>query len=162
MAHEIKKLRLMQCKYSPVVLQRLATAAPDTSKAECTPLLLPSALSPSERLPLLSVPELAAGEARLRYAQCGEALDVIRHGLSVKKQLHTYKSLNSRRQHQSTRSRTLIDTQQRKVELAVATYRQARLARLVLADVAGSLQWCQLDKANVRMMEDEEEAKRRK
>ncbi|KAJ7796028.1 hypothetical protein B0H14DRAFT_2391100 [Mycena olivaceomarginata] len=162
MARQIKKLRLMQRKYSPVVLQRLATAAPDTSEAERTPLLLPSALSPSERLPPLSVPELAAGEARLRDAQCGEALDVIRHGLSVKKRLHTYKSLNSRRQHQSTRSRTLIDTQQRKVELAAATYRQARLARLALADVAGSSQWRQLDKADVRMMEDEEEAKRRK
>ncbi|KAJ7868760.1 hypothetical protein B0H14DRAFT_2572191 [Mycena olivaceomarginata] len=41
-------------------------------------------------------------------------------------------TLNSRRQHQNTRSRSLVDGQQRKVDLAAATYRQARLARLAL------------------------------
>ncbi|KAJ7823820.1 hypothetical protein B0H14DRAFT_2825782 [Mycena olivaceomarginata] len=130
-SRQIKKLRLLQRRYSPGALQHLATA--------------PDAL-----------------EARLRDGQCDESLDLIRHGLCVKKRLQTYRSRNSRRQHQNTRSRTLVDSQQRKVDLAANTYRQARTARRALDDVAGASQWQELKKADVRMLEDEEEAKKRK
>ncbi|KAJ7821085.1 hypothetical protein B0H14DRAFT_3089147 [Mycena olivaceomarginata] len=142
---QIKKLRLLQRKYSPGALQHLATAPNvlEVPEAEQTPLLLPSALSHAEHLLSLSAPGLAVSEARLRNGQCDESLDLIRHGLSVKKQLQTYRSRNSRRQHQNTCSCTLVDSQQRK-------------------DVAGASQWQQLNKADVRMLEDEEEAKRRK
>jgi hypothetical protein len=160
----VKKLRSMQRKYSPGALQHLAIAGDvaESLEAENMPLLLPSALTTSESLPPLSAPELAASEARLRDAQCSGSLDLIRHGLSVKKRLQTYKQLNARRQHQNTRSRSLLDMQQRKVDVAAATYRNARKARLALAHVAGNASWRALEKADLRLLEDEEEAKRKK
>ncbi|KAJ7694277.1 hypothetical protein B0H14DRAFT_3044225 [Mycena olivaceomarginata] len=149
-SRQIKKLRLLQRRYSPGALQHLATApdALEVPEAERTPLLLPSALSHAERSPPLSAPGLAVSEARLRDGQCDESLDLIRHGLCVKKRLQTYRSRNSRRQHQNTRSRTLVDSQQRKVDLAANTYRQARTARRALDDVAGASQWQELKKAD--------------
>jgi hypothetical protein len=77
------------------------------------------------------VPGLALAEARLRDGQCSESLEAIHHSLTVKKRLQTYKTLNSRRQHQNTRSRTLVDGQQQKIDLAARTYRQAHTVQLV-------------------------------
>jgi hypothetical protein len=163
-SRQVKKLRVLQRKYSPGALQRLSTSSEpvDPTEAERTPLFLPSALAPAESLPPLSVPGLAFSEARLRDAQCNESLGNIRHGLIVKKRLQTYKTLNSRRQHQNTRSRGLVDGQQRKVDLGAATYRQARAARLKLEHVAGASGWRPLEKGDLRLPEDEEEAKRRR
>ncbi|KAF7349558.1 CxC2 domain-containing protein [Mycena sanguinolenta] len=161
-ARQIKKLRALQHKYSPGALQRAATALDgDTMEAERTPLFLPSALSPSERVPPLSVPGLAAAEARLRDAQCSESLDAIRHALIVKRRLQTYRGLNSRHQHQNTRSRSLVDSQQDKVDVAARTYRDARAALIALSH-GGTSAWRTLEKADLRLPEDEEEAKRRK
>jgi hypothetical protein len=89
-------------------------------------------------------------------------LEAIRHGLTVKKRLQTYKTLNSRRQHQNTHSRTLVDGQQQKIDLAARTYRQARTARLALVHVAGECSWRALEKGDLWLPEDEEEARRRK
>ncbi|KAF7324231.1 CxC2 domain-containing protein [Mycena sanguinolenta] len=164
MSREIKKLRALQRKYSPGALQHLAmTEDPAQSpEAERAPLLLPSALSPTQRAPPLSIPGLAVAEARLRHAQCSESLDHIRHGLIVKKRLHTYKTRNARHQHQNTRSRGALDAHQRKIDVAAATYRHARRALIALEDVAGVCKWRSLEPADLRMMEDEEEAKKRK
>ncbi|KAJ7789965.1 hypothetical protein B0H14DRAFT_3502247 [Mycena olivaceomarginata] len=136
LSRQVKKLRLMQRTFCPGALQRLATAVPEAAEAE--------------------------PEARLRDGQCSEALDQIRHGLSVKKRLSTYKTLNARRQHQNTRARGLVDAQQRKVDLAAGTYRQAREARAALSHIAGATDWRPLQKDDLRMPEDEEEAKRRR
>ncbi|KAJ7691679.1 hypothetical protein B0H14DRAFT_3531790, partial [Mycena olivaceomarginata] len=163
-SRQIKKLRLMQRVYSPGALQRLATAADlvEPAESERAPLFLPSSLPPVQAAPPLSVSGLAVAEARLRDGQCSESLEAIRHGLTVKKRLQTYKALNSRRQHQNTRSRTLVDGQQQKIDLAASRYRQARAARLVLVHVAGECSWRALEKADLRLPEDEEEAKRRR
>ncbi|KAF7341647.1 CxC2 domain-containing protein [Mycena sanguinolenta] len=163
-SRQIKKLRLLQRKYSPGALQRLAThpSSVEPAEAERAPLFLPSALSSAECSPPLVVPGLPQAEAQLRDAQCSESLDQIRHGLIIKKRLQTYKTLNSCRQHQNTRSRSLVDSQQHKVELVAGTYRQARAARIALAYVAGDSGWRVLEKADLRLPEDEEEAKRRK
>ncbi|KAJ7695539.1 hypothetical protein B0H14DRAFT_3530148 [Mycena olivaceomarginata] len=163
-SRQIKKLRQMQRKYSPGALQRIATAADpaEPAEAERALLFLPSGLSPLQSAPPLSVPGLAVTEARLRDGQCSESLEAVRHGLIVKRRLQTYKTLNSRRQHQNTRSRSLVDGQQRKVDLAAATYRQARLARLALVHAAGPCSWRALEKADLRLPEDEEEAKKRR
>ncbi|KAJ7615463.1 hypothetical protein FB45DRAFT_1035452 [Roridomyces roridus] len=161
-ARQIKKLRAMQRKYSPGALQRLASQeATDVPEAERTPLFLPSALPPLHSAPPLSVPGLAAAEARLRDSQCAESLEAVRNGLIVKRRLYTYKNLHARRQHQSTRSRSLVDNQQRKIELAAVAYQQARTARLALVHVAGPADWKELVKADLWLPEDEEEAKRR-
>ncbi|KAJ7336983.1 hypothetical protein DFH08DRAFT_964940 [Mycena albidolilacea] len=163
-SRQIKKLRIMQRKHSPGALQCLATAADpaEPPEAEHAPLFPPSGLSPLQAMPPLSVPDVAIAEARLRDAQCSESLEVIRHGLIVKRRLQTYKMLHSRRQHQNTRSRTLVDGQQWKIDLAAATYRHARTARLALVHAAGACSWRALKKADLRLPEDEEEAKRRK
>ncbi|KAF7366117.1 CxC2 domain-containing protein [Mycena venus] len=163
LSRQIKKLSLLQRKYSPGALKRLVMAgdAAEAVEAEHSPLFLPSALTPVESAPPLSAVGLAAAEARLRDGQCSKSLDVIRHGLIVKKRLQTYKSLNSRHQHQNTRSRGLVDGQQRKVDLTAA-YRHARAARIALAHAAGRSEWCALEKGDLRMLEDEEEEKRRR
>ncbi|KAJ7358297.1 hypothetical protein DFH08DRAFT_953471 [Mycena albidolilacea] len=163
-SRQIKKLRQMQRKYSPGALQRIAMAADpaEPAEAEHALLFLPSGLSPLQSAPPLSVPGLAVAEARLCDGQCSESLEVVRHGLIVKRRLQTYKTLNSRRQHQNTRSRSLVDGQQRKVDLAAATYRQARLARLALVHAAGPCSWRTLEKADLHLPEDEEEAKKRR
>ncbi|KAJ7825921.1 hypothetical protein B0H14DRAFT_3725728 [Mycena olivaceomarginata] len=154
---QIKKLQLMQRNAS-----RTAVDLEDVPEAERTPLFLPSGLSPLQATPPLSVPEIAIAKARLRNAQCSESLEVIRHSLIVKRRLQTYKTLNSRCQHQNTRSRTLVDGQQRKIDLAAATYQQVRTARLALVHAAGPCSWCALEKqkGDLRLPEDEEEAMR--
>ncbi|KAJ7353097.1 hypothetical protein DFH08DRAFT_692196, partial [Mycena albidolilacea] len=164
LSRQVRKLRLLQCKFSPGALQCLAVVASarDSTEAERTLLLLPSGLALAEHLPPLCFPGLAAAEACLRDGQCSQSLDQIHHGLSVKKRLQTYKMLHSHRQHQNTRTRGLVDTQQRKIDIAAGTYRQARLARIAPVDIAGACGWKQLDKDDLRMPEDEEEAKRRK
>ncbi|KAF7343572.1 CxC2 domain-containing protein [Mycena sanguinolenta] len=162
-ARQMKKLRALQRRYSPAALQRAATAVDaDAMEAERTPLFLPSALLPSERLPPLSAPGLAAAELRLRNAQCSESLDDVRHGLIVKRRLQTYRGVNSCHQHQNTRSRSLVDAQQEKVDMGARTYRNARAARLALTPVAETSPWRMLEKEDLRLPEDEEEAKRRK
>ncbi|KAJ6448526.1 hypothetical protein C8R45DRAFT_947906 [Mycena sanguinolenta] len=159
-ARQIKKLRALQRRYSPGAVQRAATAVDaDAVEAERTPLLLPSALTRNERLPPLSVLGLAAAEAHLRDAQCSESLDDIRHALIVKRRLQTYRGLNSRHQHQNTRSRSLIDSQQAKVDVAARTYRDTRAACIALT---GTSAWRALEKDDLQLPEDEEEAKRRK
>ncbi|KAJ7786999.1 hypothetical protein B0H14DRAFT_2629889 [Mycena olivaceomarginata] len=147
-SRQIKKLRLMQRIYSPGALQRLATAADPAEpvESEHAPLFLPSGLSPAQAAAPLS-------------RKLGK---LSRHGLMVKKRLQTYKTLHSRRQHQNTRSRSLVDNQQQKIDLAARTYRQARAARLALVYVAGECGWRALEKEDLRLPEDEEEAKRRK
>ncbi|KAJ6451458.1 hypothetical protein C8R45DRAFT_1057134 [Mycena sanguinolenta] len=95
-SQEVRKLRVLQRKYSPGALQALAMMEnlSDVPEAERAPLFLPSALSPAQRIPPLSTDGLSAAEARLRDAQCSESLDHIRHGLITR---------NSRHQHQNTR-----------------------------------------------------------
>ncbi|KAJ7898178.1 hypothetical protein B0H14DRAFT_2277722, partial [Mycena olivaceomarginata] len=99
---------------------------------------------------------------RLCDGQCSESLEIVRHGLVVKRRLQTYKNLNSHRQHQNTWSRSLVDNQQRKVDLAAGTYQQACLSQLALVHVAGACHWRTLEKADLRLPEDEEEAKKRR
>ncbi|KAJ7731187.1 hypothetical protein B0H14DRAFT_3517920 [Mycena olivaceomarginata] len=140
-SRQIKKLRLMQRIYSPGALQRLATAADPAEpvESERAPLFLPSGLSPTQAAAPLSVSGLALAEARLRDGQCSESLEAIRHA-----------------------SRSLVDNQQQKIDLAARTYCQARAARLALVYVAGECGWRALEKEDLRLPEDEEEAKRRK
>ncbi|KAJ7862390.1 hypothetical protein B0H14DRAFT_3444766 [Mycena olivaceomarginata] len=144
-ARQVKKLRLMQRKYSPGALQRLATSADgvEAVEAENIPLFLPSALSAADSLPPLSVPELAAAEARLRDAQCAGSLDP-----------HPPRSWGQEKAA-DLQNHTLAPP-------APNDAVEARLARLALAHVAGSASWRPLEKADLWLLEDEEEAKKRK
>ncbi|KAJ7354323.1 hypothetical protein DFH08DRAFT_955717 [Mycena albidolilacea] len=145
-SRQIRRLRLLQRVYSPGALQHLVTAEDpvEPAESEWAPLLLPSGLSPAQvALPF-------------------ESLEAIRHGLIVKRRLQMYKTLNSHRQHQNTHSRTLVDGQQQKIDLAARKYRQARAACLALAPAAGECSWHALEKSDLRLPEDEEEAKKRR
>ncbi|KAJ7693118.1 hypothetical protein B0H14DRAFT_2651465 [Mycena olivaceomarginata] len=86
-SRQIKKLWIMQRKYSPGALQCLATAGDlvEPPEVECISLFLPSGLSLLQATPPLSVPDIAIAEARLHDAQCSESLEVLRHGLIIKR-----------------------------------------------------------------------------
>ncbi|KAF7361555.1 CxC2 domain-containing protein [Mycena sanguinolenta] len=122
---QIKRLRVLQRKYSPGAVQQAATAVDvEAIEAERTALFLPSALSPSERLPASIL--LSAVKASTTFV---------------------------------TPLSGLVDSQQAKVDVAARTYRDARAACLALT---GTSAWCALEKDDLRLPEDEEEAKRRK
>ncbi|KAJ3766072.1 hypothetical protein FB446DRAFT_654334, partial [Lentinula raphanica] len=95
-----------------------------------------------------------------RDGQCSSSLDAIRHSLLVKRRLYTYKMNHVRKQKQSARSRTLLDNQQRKIDLAVATYRHAWKAKCRLVGEE-SVGWHKLLQEDVRMLEDDEEERRK-
>ncbi|KAJ7866278.1 hypothetical protein B0H14DRAFT_3442547 [Mycena olivaceomarginata] len=117
-------------------------AAPvDQAEAERTPLFLPSALSQAE-----SLPPVRPGPCCWR-----------RRGFATRNATKAWGTSAT-----NTRSRGLVDGQQRKVDLGAATYRQARAARLALGHIAGASGWQLLEKGDLRLPEDEEEAKRRK
>jgi len=61
----------------------------------------------------------------------------------------------------TSRSRTLLNNQQRKIDLDAASYRRARFAKVSLVgeEAAG---WRKLEVQDVRMMGDEEEEKKKK
>ncbi|KAE9391441.1 hypothetical protein BT96DRAFT_1001297 [Gymnopus androsaceus JB14] len=146
---QINRVRALQHVHDPAVLQVLATSAPLVDSSG-NPLPPPE----SEDILLLFPSEMPD-------AQCGLALDQLRHSLLVKRHLYTYKNNNARKQKAASRSRTLLDNQQKKVDLATATYRRARFAK---ASILGedNVGWRKLEQSDIRMMGDEEEEKKKK
>lgn len=104
---------------------------------------------------------LAKHELRYRDAQCSSSLHSLRHALLVKRRLYTYKNINARKQMNTLRSRTLLNNQQRKIDLDAASYRRGRFAKVALVGETDA-GWRKLEPQDVRMMGDEEEEKRKK
>ncbi|KAJ3718750.1 hypothetical protein C8R42DRAFT_585434 [Lentinula raphanica] len=154
---QITRVRDLQKTHSPEAIQLLTTASSDGDEAlaEHKILVFPSELPISRRNQTL-----AHFESRYRDGQCSSSLDAIRHGLLVKRRLYTYKTNHVRKQKQSAQSRTLLDNHQRKIDLAVATYRHAWNAkcRLVGEEAVG---WRKLEQEDIRMLEDDEEERRK-
>ncbi|THU93004.1 hypothetical protein K435DRAFT_671013, partial [Dendrothele bispora CBS 962.96] len=162
----INHFRSVQLKYMPISLQLLAIhpmmTKPNSPNAEDIPLLLPSALTRSQRLSGQCNSNLAEIESRLRDAQCEESLNKLRHGLLVKRRLLDYKNRNARHQGPTTRSRSYINQQQYKIDLSAATYHNAWTAKLAL--VGGKVDdvgWEKLQADDVRCMEDLDEVVRK-
>lgn len=162
---QINRIRALQHIHCPVALQVLATTIltvdahgePLSSpEAEDIILMFPSELSPSHRSPAL-----ASHELRYRDAQCASSLHALRHALLVKRRLYTFKNINSRKQMNTTRSRSLLDNQQRKIDIEATSYRRAWFAKVALVgeEAAG---WRKLEPQDIRMMGDEEEEKKKK
>ncbi|KIK50388.1 hypothetical protein GYMLUDRAFT_104396, partial [Collybiopsis luxurians FD-317 M1] len=162
---QINRIRALQHIHCPAAIQTLLTILHDVD-IHGTPLPPPEA----ERIPLMFPSELPLAfcdkclleiELRCCNAQCTASLDQIRHGLLVKRRLYTYKTNNAQKQRSATRSRTLLDHQQRKIDLAAATYRRAWAAK---ASVVGEdkVRWRRLMVSDVRMLGDEEEEKKQK
>lgn len=105
----------------------LNAAQPHAESAqESIPLLLPSQLPPSMRLP--TTQPLAEMESKLRYAQTTDALGQLRHSLCVQAHLTKYKQEHVRGQRPNTRARALIDAAASRTDLIAERYRQARWA----------------------------------
>lgn len=162
---QIHRIRALQKIYCPAAIQLLAVQGPNVDthgvpipspEAEHIALIFPSELPISCR-----DTDLASMESRYRDAQCRVSLDYVRHGLLVKRRLYTYKDIHVRQQKRNMRSRSLLDSQQKKIDLAASTYRRAWNAkvRLVGKDNVG---WRKLEAADICMLGDEEEEKKKK
>ncbi|KAF7340634.1 C2H2-type domain-containing protein [Mycena sanguinolenta] len=147
-SREVKKLRLLQRKYSPGALQTLAMSEDpsDPPEAERIPLFLPSALSTAQRLPPLAR-ELGQHTARTHREETASYLQ------DAERTTPTPKYAVERGCSTPTSTRSM--SQQPPTDM------RAR-ARIALEDVAGISEWRSLEAADVRMLEDEEEAKRRR
>ncbi|KAJ7054997.1 hypothetical protein C8F01DRAFT_994818 [Mycena amicta] len=95
--------------------------------AEDTKLWLPSDLKDTER-GRASRAGLATVEAKLREAQCGDALTRIRSLLYAKTHLIHHRNANSVGQHASTHSSTIIGRVTDQITQEATKYRQARIA----------------------------------
>ncbi|KAI0694816.1 hypothetical protein C8Q76DRAFT_634374 [Earliella scabrosa] len=131
----ITKYREMQAIYMPSALPVLAedpAARLDVELIENVRLGLPSDISDSHRSVVCSS-RLQNIEARLREAQCRDALQDVRNKLHSLAHLYKYKRVNVRHQGPNTRARADLDKQDERKLRAVERYRRARRAFLALS-----------------------------
>ncbi|KAJ7436806.1 hypothetical protein B0H11DRAFT_1754347 [Mycena galericulata] len=132
-----RKFQRLQEIYTPgaVRASQAAEAArdPDASPvpAEKIRLFMPSELSAGEREHGCQR-GIAEMEARLREAQCSDALIALRSHLHSKRHLITFRNKNVTGQVKATKSRTLIGSVGDKATAAANKYRQGRSALLNL------------------------------
>ncbi len=132
--HHVQKFRAHQANFTPGVLALLAqedATRVDIPEIEATRLGLPSQIDSSDRATTCPANILTI-EARLRDAQCRDALQDLRNQLHAQHRLWTLKKLHVRYQGPSTRSRTDLDSQGVRVRRAAEKYRRARRAKLAL------------------------------
>ncbi|KAF7312717.1 CxC2 domain-containing protein [Mycena indigotica] len=157
----IKRLRLLQTTYMPAALRTFESLKiSQETLAERVPLLPPSALSPAERANGGCRDGLIEIEKGLRDAQCRSSLTCLQLQLHVKSRLLTYKRNNSRAQAMNTRSRTLVDQNERKILLYSEKYQAAWRALVAIEGDARLIGWRKLEKADIRCIEDAEQVAR--
>jgi len=129
----------LQAIYMPGLLQHrhnLSTQRPSTPLSSGNPedleLWLPSAL-PLEDRERICIKGLPGAEEKLRTAQCYDALESMRHILTIKARMIQFKNKNLRGQREGTRSRAVIDRVHVRARAAADKYRAARKAKLLLA-----------------------------
>lgn len=154
--------RKLQASYTPVAIQVLGKrAAPANELAEDVPLMLPSALTATERTGVGCVKGVAEIEDAMRAAQCRTSLPRLRNQLHVKSRLLLYKKNNSRHQGMNTRSRTIVTRNESKIRLHSEKFQMAWRARLVFAgEDESKVGWPKLRKQDIRCMQDAEELSR--
>lgn len=133
----IRAWEQLQAIYMPGLLQYCH----DLSTRRSTPSLsdnpedleiwLPSKLPQADRA-RVCMQGLATAEEKLRTAQCYDALDSIRHILTVKTRMIQFKNKNVRGQKGGTCSRAVIDRVHGRARVAADKYRAARKAKLLL------------------------------
>ncbi|KAF7299241.1 CxC2 domain-containing protein [Mycena indigotica] len=130
---KLKTLRNQQEVFMPGVsgLQQAEEECRDTdrppTKAEDVKLWLPSDLTEAQR-GRASRAALSTLEAKLREAQCGDALSQMRDLLYTKTHIIHYRNSTSVGQRASTRSSTLISRVTDQIRREATKYRQARAA----------------------------------
>ncbi|KIY53328.1 hypothetical protein FISHEDRAFT_33526 [Fistulina hepatica ATCC 64428] len=159
----ITRLRRAQNIHTPTAIQAaeawaLQVKDSDDRLAELVPLFLPSSLSPAQ---CASIPSSTCDtEARLRHAQCQSALDGVRSFLFIKTGLISYRKSHVRHQGATTRSRSLLERNEVKIQYHAAKYNMARRALIALLGVE-SVTWPLLRKKDLRLPEDSENLARR-
>ena len=134
--------------YMPGLLQYRANLLPNARDGDGSPpadavvlvpqhpedarLWFPSQLPDAVRS-LVCVEKLPEIEAKLRTAQCFDALDSLPHILKIKTRLIKFKNKNIRGQCEGTRSHAIIDRVHEKARAAAAKYRAARSAKYLLS-----------------------------
>ncbi|KAJ6460704.1 hypothetical protein C8R47DRAFT_1226206 [Mycena vitilis] len=168
----LKKLRTfvrLQAIFMPgvVALKESAEEARDADspppKAEDIKLWMPSELGPEVRRRACRR-GVAEAEAKLRRAQCVDALDVVRSRLHAQTHLISWRNANSVGQGASTRSATLIGRVGDRIARVAAKYRAARAAMIALKGEAYAPEFKVLQPAdlNTYLEEESDTAARRK
>jgi hypothetical protein len=103
----------------------------DSDNPEDVDIWLPSRIAEAHRSRVCRE-GLADIEERIRTAQCYDALDAIRHALTVKSRMIMFKNKNVRGQKDGLRSRSVIDRVHEKAREQAAKYRTAREAKYAL------------------------------
>ena len=125
----LAKFRQLQASYQPEVTALVAQlssstpTSPDTDAIQDAPLLLPSSLPP-ELLRKCSK-RLVSMETALRIGQCRDSLSLLRTKLTAQARLLKYKYVNVRHQVPNTRSRSLLNRVNVKIEACAVKYRHA-------------------------------------
>jgi hypothetical protein len=156
------RFRNLQTTYMPVVTHLLASRPPSSAseQPEVTPLYLPSELSALQLSQC--VPGLTDIEKKLREAQCSSSLERLRNQLFIKTRFLVHKGLHLRHQAATTRARSLLDRNERKIRLHAAKYRDARAALFRLhGDDVSSFEWEELKEEDIRCMEDPDALEKR-
>ncbi|KAK7052722.1 CxC2 domain-containing protein [Favolaschia claudopus] len=158
----INRFRKLQATYTPAAIQALARRTTSEEEfAEDVPLMLPSALSATEREDGGCVRGVVEVENVLRAAQCRTALPRLRNQLHIKSRLLLYKKNNSRHQGMNTRSRTIVARNESKIRLHSEKFQMAWEARLRLVNGdASKVGWPRLKKEDIRCMQDAEQVSR--
>ena len=137
----LAKFRQLQAQYQPEVIPLLAKLPavdidPDT--VQDTPLYLPSSLPP-ETLSKCSK-RLVSMETELRIGQCRDALIQLRTKLNAQARLLKHKYVHVRHQAPNTRSRNLLNSINKKIEVVSSRYCHAFMMLQAL-DPHGTYGW---------------------
>ncbi|KAI9061263.1 hypothetical protein FKP32DRAFT_1576322 [Trametes sanguinea] len=132
---KIQKFRELQGVYMPRVMPLLAedpAAQTDVELIEDVRIGLPSEIAAVHR-DFACAQRLQDIEARLREAQCRDALQEIRNRLHIVNHLYRYKQTNVRHQGPNTRVRADLANQDQHRIRAVEKYRRCRRAKFALS-----------------------------
>ncbi|KAI0716933.1 hypothetical protein C8Q76DRAFT_616443 [Earliella scabrosa] len=155
----LMKFRELQAVYMPAALPILAedpSARLDIEAVENVRLGLPSDISENHRSKVCAT-RLQDIEARLREAQCHDALQDLRNKLHTIAHLYKYKKVNVRHQGPNTRARADVSKQEERKDRAAATYRRAHSAKLALSGPGDWMKTLQvLRDEDIRHMTDED------
>lgn len=113
------------------VLASIPSTRTDVQEVESVLIGLPSDI-PSASRSNVCIQALQDTEARLRDAQCRDALQDLRDRLHTREQLFKYKKLHVRHQGANTRTQTILSNHQASIQRAADKYRRARQAKLSL------------------------------
>jgi hypothetical protein len=146
---KIGRYRELQKQYMPGAAHAIATAEaardPDAAppKPEKIKLFMPSQL-PANDLLRGCVRGLLSMEAKLRVAQCNNALVKLRARLHAKRHFISFRNENITGQIQATRAHTLIGQIGERVNACAQKYRHAQQALIMLSGEAEATQFREL------------------